>query len=58
MELQCHLENNIYWYYRKAKSIGFSYTNTINLNFADNTEGSLRLSWHLEDQGDTEYGTF
>ena len=43
------LINGTYWYYTQNKSIGFSPTNIITQNPADNTDTSspLRLSWHL-----------
>ena len=43
------LINGTYWYYTQTKSIGFSPTNIITQNPADNTDTSspLRLSWHL-----------
>jgi hypothetical protein len=43
------LINGTYWYYTQNNSIGFSPTNIITQNPADNTDQSspLRLSWHL-----------
>jgi len=43
------LINGTYWYYTQNNSIGFSPTNIITQNPADNTDESspLRLSWHL-----------
>jgi hypothetical protein len=43
------LINGTYWYYTQNRSIGFSPTNIITQNPADNTDTSspLRLSWHL-----------